>query len=106
MNQKRGGFKRRATPANGNDAGADAQVEAPRQEDVDILVTVDEAAKICRMSKAMFYKLHAAGKTPRRIKLGALARWRRRELLDWIRADCPPREKWEAMRGKGHDHAT
>ena len=105
MNRKRGGFKRKQNPTAGNGAYPDASAEPPKQADVDILVTVDEAAKICRMSEAMFYKLHAAGKTPRRIKLGALARWRRRELLDWIRADCPPREKWEAMNG-GQGHAT
>ncbi len=104
MNQKRGGFKR---PAVRNDAGVNKPVESPKQEGVDILVTVDEAAKICRMSKAMFYKLHAAGKTPQQIKLGALSRWRRQELLDWIKSGCPARAKWEAMNGgKGHGHAT
>lgn len=105
MNRKRGGFKRKQNTAAGGGACPDESAESPKQADVDILVTAEEAAKICRMSKAMFYKLYAAGKTPRRIKLGALARWRRRELLDWIKADCPPREKWEAMNG-GRDHAT
>jgi predicted DNA-binding transcriptional regulator AlpA len=72
----------------------------PRQDDADIMVTVHEAAAMCKMSKTTFYKLHASGKTPRRVKLGALARWRRQEILDWIKAGCPSREKWEAMSGK------
>jgi excisionase family DNA binding protein len=79
-----------------------AKEETPktRQDNVDILVTVDEAAEMCRMSRAMFYKLHAAGKTPRCVKLGRLTRWRRQELLDWIKAGCPSRGKWEAMSGR------
>ena len=102
MNQKRGGFKRQLDPAAGNGSGlAPGELTGtPKQENVDVLVTVDEAAKLCRMSRAMFYKLCAAGKTPRRVKLGNLTRWRRQELLDWIKAGCPSREKWESMGGK------
>jgi excisionase family DNA binding protein len=78
----------------------EAEASTPLQKDVDILVTVDEAAEICKMSRSTFYKLRAAGKTPRCVKLGALTRWRRQELLDWIKAGCPTREKWEAMSGR------
>ncbi len=95
MNQKRGGFKKPPNPAIRKAADPGKAAEAPQQADADILVTVDEAAKICHMSRAMFYKLHAAGKAPRLIKLGALSRWRRQELLDWIKAGCPSREQWE-----------
>ena len=36
------------------------------------------------------YRLADAGRMPRPIKLGALVRWRRGELLDWLAAGCPP----------------
>ena len=81
------------------------QEEAARAETAalensgDILVTVDEAVELCRMSRTSLYKLHAAGKTPRMVKMGSLTRWRRQELLDWMKAGCPSREKWEAMTG-------
>ncbi|MDR0363305.1 MAG: helix-turn-helix domain-containing protein [Planctomycetota bacterium] len=71
-----------------------------KQENADILVTVDEAAEMCKVCRAAFYRMCAAGKTPARIKLGRSTRWRRQELLDWIKAGCPSREKWEAMYGK------
>jgi len=36
------------------------------------------------------YRMADAGRMPRPIKLGALVRWRRAELLDWLAAGCPP----------------
>jgi predicted DNA-binding transcriptional regulator AlpA len=36
------------------------------------------------------YRLSDAGRMPAPVKLGALVRWRRREILDWIDAGCPP----------------
>lgn len=71
-----------------------------RQENTEILVTVDDAAAMCKVSRAAFYRMCAAGKTPAKVKLGRSTRWRRQELLDWIKAGCPSREKWEAISGK------
>ena len=53
------------------------------------LVDVNEAARLCMISASMFYKLNAAGKTPKPVRLGKLLRWRKSELLDWIKAGCP-----------------
>lgn len=36
------------------------------------------------------YRLSDAGRMPAPVKLGALVRWRRREILEWIDAGCPP----------------
>ena len=36
------------------------------------------------------YRLSDAGRMPAPVKLGALVRWRRREILDWINSGCPP----------------
>ncbi|MEX0885878.1 MAG: helix-turn-helix domain-containing protein [Phycisphaeraceae bacterium] len=35
------------------------------------------------------YRLADAGKMPRPLKLGALVRWRRETLLNWIADGCP-----------------
>lgn len=64
-----------------------------------LLINVEEAADICRTSRTMFYKLNASGRTPKAVKLGSLTFWRREEILAWIEAGCPPRDKWESKRG-------
>ncbi len=63
-----------------------------------ILIDAREAAALCGMSKSTWHKLVASGKAPRPVKLGVISRWRRSELEEWIAADCPPRQKWDAMR--------
>ena len=35
------------------------------------------------------YRLSDAGKLPRPLKLGALVRWNRAVILEWINAGCP-----------------
>lgn len=66
-----------------------------------MLIDANEAARMCGMSRSAWYKLVSTGKAPRSMKLGALARWRRNELEDWVTAGCPPREKWDAMNTAG-----
>ncbi len=61
------------------------------------LVDAKEAAAICGMSRAAWYKHLSAGRLPRPVKIGNLARWRRRELLKWIDAGCPTLQKWDMM---------
>ncbi len=36
------------------------------------------------------YRMVDAGRMPRPLKLGGLVRWRRTDVLDWIRDGCPP----------------
>lgn len=62
-----------------------------------MLVDAREAAAICSMSRAAWYKHLSAGKIPRPVKIGSLARWRKDELAAWIAAGCPARTKWDAM---------
>ena len=54
------------------------------------LLDVDQIAALCRCSVRHIYRLADAGRIPRPIKLGALVRWRRGEMLDWIATGCPP----------------
>ena len=53
------------------------------------LVSAEEAAIMCGMSKSAFIRLSNSGKAPAGIKLERLRRWRKREILAWIAAGCP-----------------
>ncbi len=48
------------------------------------------AALLGGCSTRHVYRLADAGRMPRPVKLGALVRWRRAELADWLAAGCPP----------------
>ena len=63
-------------------------------ENATALLDVKEASRLCSISAPMLYKLNAAGSMPAPIRIGALMRWRRKEILKWISAGCP-------MGGKG-----
>lgn len=60
------------------------------------LLDARESAALCGMSRAAWYKQLSAGKVPRPVKIGSLSRWRRDELIRWIDAGCPSRQKWDA----------
>jgi predicted DNA-binding transcriptional regulator AlpA len=62
-----------------------------------MLLTAEQAAAFCGMSRSVWYKYLAAGKIPRPVKIGSLARWRKDELAAWIAAGCPSRDKWDAI---------
>lgn len=58
------------------------------------------AARLLGVSRATFFKLHAAGKLPMPVYLTPRCpRWRRAELLAWLAAGCPDRRTWQRMRG-------
>ncbi len=57
------------------------------------LLSADEVAKMCGMSKSTFLRLSSSGGAPGSIKLERLRRWRRLEILAWISKGCPTHEK-------------
>jgi predicted DNA-binding transcriptional regulator AlpA len=69
-------------------------------EDSALLLTSRQAARACGMSRSSWYKLYSTGKVPRPVKIGKLARWRREELRDWVKAGCPRRDHWVILQGK------
>ena len=40
---------------------------------------------------------HAADRLPKPIRIGGSVRWRKEEVVRWIRAGCPDRHTWERM---------
>ena len=47
------------------------------------------AALLGGCSQRHVYRLADSGRMPRPVKLGALVRWRRNELVEWVAAGCP-----------------
>ena len=59
-----------------------------------------DAAALVGVSRAQWWKLFAAGKTPSPIYLGAKApRWLVEELRAWLAAGAPDLQTWQRMRG-------
>jgi excisionase family DNA binding protein len=79
---------------------ADAPTPERDAADADeaVLIDVVQAAKMLSVNRSTVFKLTSVGKFPRPVKLGRATRWPKEELLAWIKAGCPSREKWDAMR--------
>jgi len=53
------------------------------------LLDVNHVARLLTCAPRTVYRLADAGKLPRPMRLGALVRWRREEVLAWITDGCP-----------------
>ena len=73
-----------------SDASSTAAVDA-------LLIPDRVAAALAGVSRATWWRLHAAAKTPRATRLARCVRWDRAELVAWCAARCPDRRTWEAM---------
>lgn len=61
-----------------------------------------DAARLLGISRAQFWKLHAAGKLPPPVYLGTKApRWPADDLRAWLRAGAPDRQAWLRLKGGG-----
>jgi predicted DNA-binding transcriptional regulator AlpA len=64
-----------------------------------LLLTAAQAAELCGLSLATWYRMASAGRCPAPVRLSrGCVRWRAEELRDWINAGCPDRRIWEAQR--------
>ena len=53
------------------------------------LLDVQAVSKICHCSTRHVYRLSDSGRMPAPLKLGALVRWSRESIEEWIRSGCP-----------------
>jgi len=60
-----------------------------------VLLTLAEAASLCRTSPRTWRSWDAAGRVPRAIRIGRTKLWRAAELTAWIAAGCPRRAHWQ-----------
>ena len=69
-----------------------------------VLLTVGDVAHVLRISTRQVYRLLSSGHLPpASVNLGLKKRgrrWRRDELLAWVRADCPKADAWAAFRNR------
>lgn len=78
-----------------------AELRRQREPEPELL-NAAEAARLCGVAEASWYRLRSAGKTPAPVRLSGSVRWRRRELLAWFDAGCPDRKKWETTQAGNH----
>jgi predicted DNA-binding transcriptional regulator AlpA len=66
-----------------------------------LLLDARQAAALCGVSPATWYRMAAAGCCPAPLRLSrGCVRWRSEELRRWVEAGCPDRRTWNAMRGR------
>jgi predicted DNA-binding transcriptional regulator AlpA len=67
------------------------------------LLRARDAAKLCGISLASWWRWDAAGRMPRGVKIGGARLWSRAELLAWIAAGCLERAEWQARQAAQHN---
>lgn len=60
-----------------------------------------ELAKQLHCSARHIAALNASGRIPAPIRLGRCTRWLRSEIVEWLAASAPCRDKWEALKAGG-----
>ena len=90
---------RPTTKEHGGDGQVDVAVIAP--ETAPLLVDAAEAARLCHISRTLWFSLLASGRAPKGIRLGKCRRWYVEELKRWCAAGCPPRNRWELVKETG-----
>jgi predicted DNA-binding transcriptional regulator AlpA len=63
-----------------------------------LLVDTDQAAALCGVSPASWYRLKAAGKTPAPVRLGGKVLYRVEDLRLWVALGCPDRKEFEVRK--------
>jgi excisionase family DNA binding protein len=62
----------------------------PADASTAILLDVRAVAQLLDCSPRHVYRLADAGRMPVPVRIGALVRWSRQAITDWIAAGCPP----------------
>ena len=74
---------------------------SPHPDSRDRLLTAKQLATVLAISIRTVWRLDAAGRLPRPIRLGGSVRWRGSEIDRWLRAGCPDRATWERNHAGG-----
>lgn len=53
-----------------------------------VLLNVRQVAGMTGLGQRTVWKLSAAGRMPRPVRIGRAVRWRRDDLIDWIENEC------------------
>lgn len=63
-----------------------------------LAISARELAEMLDISLRQVWRLNAAGKLPRPLRIGGSVRWSRQEIVEWFEAGCPDRRTWEARK--------
>jgi predicted DNA-binding transcriptional regulator AlpA len=81
----------------GSSRGGVMEGEGQMPEPVPLLIGREELLSLLGISRAHLSRLLRRGAVPLPIRLGRSCRWSRADILAWVQAKCPPREKWYHM---------
>ena len=62
-----------------------------------VLMRAEQVAAQCGVAKVTWWRWNASGMVPAGLKIGGARLWRRAEILEWVQAGSPNREKWQAI---------
>lgn len=74
-----------------NGVGTVQHVERLPEEE-SLLLTVDDVARLLKVSVRSVYRLKSAGYLPKATEVLGSTRWRRADIVAWVAAGCPRRE--------------
>ncbi len=66
-----------------------------------LLVGAAEVGRLLGLSGRTIWRKNAGRQIPGPVRVGGTPRWNVEELKAWIRAGCPRRDQWEAVRKAG-----
>jgi predicted DNA-binding transcriptional regulator AlpA len=66
----------------------------------------EELAKVLGISKVSVHRMNSAGRLPKPVRLGRCVAWQKATIAAWLDADCPNREKWEAIKSATKSKAS
>ena len=65
------------------------------------LLTAKQVGLMLALSKRQIFRLNAAGKLPRPVKIGGAVRWKLADIIRWQDLNCPDRSVFEAQQKAG-----
>lgn len=60
-------------------------------------LTADDLAALLHCCRRTIYRRNDAGEIPAPVRIGRQVRWRTAEVLAWLDASCPRRDRWEPI---------
>jgi len=64
------------------------------------LLTVPQVARLLGWGESVVRERDKKGLLPLPVRIGGTIQWRRKEIVEWIAAGCPPRAKWLQTQGE------
>jgi len=65
------------------------------------LMNVKEVAAMLHVSQRHLWRLKAAGKLPKPVRVGECVRWLLNDIETWLELGCPSQRKFENQRALG-----